>query len=295
MSSRFRGRIPPLDEFADEFLKTLAWLGGYCTTEQAQRLGIARSATRVLAHLRRFEHGGFLRKLAVYPGVYQITKSVTRLLEMDLMARRPHPIETVRNRLLAVNFYLEALRWPAAFLLDHEEKVAAFQDCGCPLSALPQRSGQPYLWEEFVLQLKDGGLCAAIVDRCHRKAYPQLWGFAQRFCACQECLGEGLELLVAVGSEARYQLYYRLLAHPGLQKVADGRFEISVSLYQVQKPVPLIRWLSSANGEPYKNTSNGMGGTSGRNGLGVVGSQGQASGLMKSWMANPVVVDPGNS
>ena len=130
MSSRFRGRIPLLDECADEFLKTLAWLGGYCATEQAQRLGIARSATRVLARLRRFEQGGFLRKLPAYPVVYQITKSVTRLLEMDLMARRHHPIETVRNRLLAVNFYLEALGWPAAFVLDHEEKVAAFRDCG---------------------------------------------------------------------------------------------------------------------------------------------------------------------
>jgi hypothetical protein len=276
MSSRFRGRNAPLDECADEFLKTLAWLGGYCTTEQAQRLGIARSATRVLARLRRFEQGGFLRKLPAYPGVYQVTKSVTRLLEMDLMARRRHPIETVRNRLLAVNFYLEVLRWPAAFLLDHEEKVAAFRDCGCPLSDLPQRSGQPYLWEEFVLQLEDGKLCAAVVDRSHRRAYPQLRGLAQRFGACQECLGDGLQLLVAVENEARYQLYCRLLADLGLQNLAEGRFETSVSLYQVQKPVPLVRWLSSTNGEPYENTSYGMGGTSGRNGLGVVGSQEQS-------------------
>jgi hypothetical protein len=276
MSSQFRGQIAVLDESADEFLKTLAWLGGYCTTEQAQRLGITRSATRVLARLRRFEQGGFLRKLPAYPVVYQITKSVTRLLEMDLMARRQHPIETVRNRLLAVNFYLEALGWPAAFLLDHEEKIAAFRDYRCPLSTLPQRSGQPYLWEEFVLQLEDGRLCAAVVDRSHRKAYPQLWGFAQRFCACQERLGDGLQLLVAVGSEARYQLYCRLLAHPGLQKVAEGRFEISVSLYQVQKLVPLIRWLSSPDAEEHEDTSKGMRATSGRESPGVIGSQEQS-------------------
>jgi hypothetical protein len=254
-SIRFSERLALLDERADEFLKTLGVLGGYCTAEQARRLGIAKSATRVLAHLRGLERGGFLRRLDVYPVVYQVTKSATRLLPTDLMARRPHPLTTVRSRLLAVNFYLEALRWPAEFVFDHEQKVRAFRNCGCVPDALPQRSGKPYLWEEFVLRLKDGRLCAAVVDRDHRSAYLQLWGFAKRFLACQELLGDRLQLLIGVGSEARYRLYCRLVGHPSLQKLSHGRFEISVSLYQMRKRVPLIWSLASPGGRPSEKTN----------------------------------------
>jgi hypothetical protein len=143
MVSPFSGRLALLDERADEFLKTVAYLGGYCSAEQAQRLGIGRSPTRVLAHLRDLERASFLRKVARYPVVYQVTKSTTRVLTMDLNARRPHPIETVRNRLLGMSFYLEVRGWPAEFVFDHEQKIALFLEHACPLPVLPQRSGQP--------------------------------------------------------------------------------------------------------------------------------------------------------
>jgi hypothetical protein len=250
MVSPFSGRLALLDERADEFLKTVAYLGGYCSAEQAQRLGIARSPTQVLAHLRDLERAGFLRKVAGYPVVYQVTKSTTRLLAMDLNARRPHPIVTVRNRLLGVSFYLEARGWPAEFVFDHEQKIALFRDCACPLNLLPRRSGKPYLWEEFILRLEDGRLCVALVDRYHRSGFLQLWGLAQRFCASLEHLGDRLQLLVTVGSEPRYRLYCQLIGHPRLQKLAQGRFEISVSLYRVQRPVLLLRTLLWPDGKP---------------------------------------------
>ena len=140
----------------------------------------------VLARLRGLERSGFLRKVVAYPVVYQVTKSATRLLGMDVIARRPHPIETVQNRLLAVSFYLEAVHWPAEFVFDHGQKTAAFRNQGCPLGALPQRSGKPYLWGEFVLRRRDASLCVAVVDYHHRSAFLQLWGLAKRFCPCLE-------------------------------------------------------------------------------------------------------------
>ncbi len=63
MVSPFSGRLALLDERTDEFLKTIACLGGYCSAEQVRRLGIARSPTRVLAHLGDLERAGFLRKI----------------------------------------------------------------------------------------------------------------------------------------------------------------------------------------------------------------------------------------
>ncbi len=87
MATRFRRRLLLLDERADDFLQTLVHLGGYCTAEQAQELGLASSATRVLARLRCLEEAAFLRRVANYPVVYQVTRSATRLLATDLMAR----------------------------------------------------------------------------------------------------------------------------------------------------------------------------------------------------------------
>lgn len=249
MVSPFSGRLALLDECADEFLKTVAYLGGYCSAEQAQRLGIARSPTRVLAHLRDLERAGFLRKVAGYPVVYQATKSTTRLLAMDLSARRPHPIETVRHRLLAVSFYQEARRWPAEFVFDHGQKLALFRDSGCSRSELPQRSGKLYLWEEFLLRLADRRLCVAVVDRYHRSAFQQLWSLAKRFRLCRERLGDRLQLLIAVRSEPRYRLYGQLLGHPTLQRLSQGGFEISVSLYRVERPVLFLRSLLWPDGQ----------------------------------------------
>lgn len=42
----------------------------------------------------------------------------------DLAARREHANETIRTRLLTVNFYLEAIRWPVESVFDHRQKIS---------------------------------------------------------------------------------------------------------------------------------------------------------------------------
>jgi hypothetical protein len=121
---RFRDRVGVLDERSQHFLKTVAWLGGYVTPEQAQELGIRNSVTRVHVQLKDLESWGFIKPVSAYPAIYQVTKSVTRLLGADLSARRQHTLETIRTRLLTVNFYLEAIRWRAKFVLDHKQKIS---------------------------------------------------------------------------------------------------------------------------------------------------------------------------
>ncbi len=138
----FRDRIALLDKGSQEFLTVLVALGGYCTVSQAEALKIVKS-TRARARLRTLERLGFLRRVAAYPVVYQVTKSTTRLLQRDSSNRRRHRLATVQARLLGVDFYLEACGWPAEFVLDHERKIATFTDAGCPLNALPQRGGKP--------------------------------------------------------------------------------------------------------------------------------------------------------
>ena len=75
VSIRFSQRLLLLDEPRDAFLRTLLYLGGYCTIEQAQKLGLANSATRVVAHLEALKKLGFLKQIASYPVIYQVTKS----------------------------------------------------------------------------------------------------------------------------------------------------------------------------------------------------------------------------
>jgi hypothetical protein len=244
IAGRFSQRLELLDERADRFLRTLASLGGYCTVEQAERLGVASSRTRALARLQGLEEGSFLRRVADYPIVYQMTKATARLLPTDSRARRPHSIETVRSRLAGVAFYLEAIHWPAEFVFDHAEKIAAFRERGCPLEALPQRAGVPYLWDWLVLRLADGRLCVAVTDRPFASVFLQLWGLAKRFSACLERLDQGLQLVIAVADEARHRLYCRLAAHPRLQRLGQGRFKVSVTPYQLRRPVPFIRALA---------------------------------------------------
>jgi len=214
------------------------------------------------------ERRGFLRRVAAYPVVYQVTKAATQLLPRDTMARRPHPIDTVRSRLLGVSFYLEARCWPAhhegfgwptEFVFDHGQKIGAFGEFGCPVDVLPERSGQPYLWEEFVLRGTDGRLWVAHVDRAHGSAFLQVWGLAKRFCRCLERLGERFELLVVVGSEARYRRYCRFVRHPRLWKLSQGRFEVRISLYRVRHPpafVPSLTWPNK--GLPDKYSTRGL-------------------------------------
>jgi hypothetical protein len=141
--------------------------------------------------------------------------------------------------LLAVNFYLEARDWPAEFILDHDGKIAALQKIGCSVDALPQRRGQPYLWEGFFLDLHDGGLCISVVDRAHCSAFLQALGFVRRFAHCRRSLGDRLFLVVAVNSDARRRLYSKVGRHPKVQEYSQGATE-SVSIYRVNLPVPCI-------------------------------------------------------
>jgi hypothetical protein len=181
VSIRFSKRLLLLDERSDDFLKTLVYLGGYCTIEQAQKLGLANSARRVVARLEALKQSGFLKQIAHYPVVYQVTGSATRLVGSDLMARRQRTPLTIRCRLLGVNFYLEAKAWPADFILDHAKKTALLNGVGCPTEALPHIGGQPYLWQEFVLRRDDGTICVAAVDRAHDTAKYQTRTLAQRY------------------------------------------------------------------------------------------------------------------
>lgn len=230
--------------------------------EQAKQFGIAGSETRALARLRALERAGFLRRVAVYPVVYQITGSTTRMLGADRRARRTHTTETVLHRLLAVNFYLEARGGRAKFVFDHDAKVAAFLDEGCPRNALPHRGGEPYLWEELVLWLGDGRIGIALVDRQHRSPFWQLWGFAKRFCRLTPLLGERLELLIVTGTNVRHRHYARFARHPALQKLArpGSRIIIKPSLVQrstksLQLLAPLSQSLFPTDEEPISDAA----------------------------------------
>jgi hypothetical protein len=237
MGIRFSDRTAMLDEGADEFLRRLAHLGGYCTVDQAQRMGLANSPTRVLFRLDCLERSKFLRRVFLHPFVYQITKAVTRLMGVDWMARRRHPIETARRRLLAVNFFLEASDWPTQFVLDHEEKIAAFRRIGCSADDLPGRFGRPYLWEDFVLDVGDGCLTVALVDRGHCDAFLQALTLVKRFADCRSRLGERLSVVVVVGSEGRHRLYSKAAEHPKVLEHCHGISE-PLSAYKVSTPVP---------------------------------------------------------
>ena len=139
-----------------------------------------------------------------------------------------------------MNFYLEAKKWPADFIFEHAGKVAAFGKIGCPQQLLPHRGGQPYLWEDFVLDVRDGGLCVAIVDRPHWSALLQLLSFVKRFALCCSRVGGRLSLTVAVGSEARRRLYERAARHRRVVEYSNGKTET----YQVSRPIPHIRTMT---------------------------------------------------
>jgi hypothetical protein len=214
MSIRFSQRLLLSDERTDAFLRTLVYLGGYGTVEQAQKLGLANSPTRIVAHLESLNTVGFLRQIAQYPAIYQVTKSATRLVGSDLMARRWHTSLTVRYKLLGINFYLEANCWPAEFRLPHPEKIARFNDAGCPTEALPQFRGRPCLWQKFVLLRPDGKVCAVAVDRGHDTVMYQTRTLAQRYARILEHLPSEFGLIVAVATERRYQFYRKWASRP---------------------------------------------------------------------------------
>jgi len=243
MATRFSERVALVDDRMDTFLTTLARLGGYSTVDQAQQMGLAKSLSQAQTRLNGLEQAGFVRRIAEYQIVYQITKSVVRLVGADTWARRPRAIDTVRWRLAVVSFYLEARRWPADFAFEQNEKIAALAKIGCPRELLPQRGGQPYLAEDFVVDTHDDSLCVAIVDRPHWNALLQLLRFVKRFAACRAHVRERLSLVVAVGSEARRRLYERAGRHRRVIEHSKGAVE-PASLYQVSTPTPHIRTLT---------------------------------------------------
>ena len=250
MNDRFDRRLSVLDDSAQQFIKAVAWLGGYVTTEQAHGLGIRNSVPRVHVELKDLESWGFIKRVALYPAVYQVTKSVTRLLGRDLSARHRHPAETIRTRLLAVNFYLEAANWPVEFVFDHQQKIANFRQLGCEPCLLPQRAGKPYLWEDFVMHRHAGGLGVAAVDRYNHSAFLQLHELVKRFRRCLAFTPDQLKLMLVVGTDARYRLCTRLARHPSLQKLLPSMpkaVTAALRLYRVQQAVPAFRLLVQDN------------------------------------------------
>jgi hypothetical protein len=231
---RFQSRTALVDEHVVGFLQIVTELGGYCTREQAKALELANSNTRVSAHLKGLERAGFVRRVAEYPVVYQITGATTRLLNRDRHARRAHDAVRVVSRLLAVSFYLEARLWPADFTFDHQRKINMFFYEGCPLDALPQRGGRPYLWEELVLWHDYNRIGVAIVDDEQRSPLSQLKGFARGFSRLVACLRERLRMLVVTGSDTRHQFYCRLVHHPDVMKFSPPGFAIIIEPYRVR-------------------------------------------------------------
>jgi hypothetical protein len=241
---RFRDRVGVLDERSQDFLKTVAWLGGYVTPEQAQELGIRNSVTRVHVQLKDLESWGFIKAASAYPSIYQVTKSVTRLLGSDLSARREHTFETIRTRLLTVNFYLEAIRWPVEFVFDHQQKVTKLCQLVGEPALLPYRSSKPYLWQDIVLQRRSGEVVLTMVDHFGRHSYRQLYRHLKRFAPS---LGpDDLRLMIVVSSEHREQLFRRKLNHARLQQLlqdqgVDLPLRDMVTIYRVRRAVPVVR------------------------------------------------------
>lgn len=242
--SRFRDRIAILDERSRRFFATVAWLGGYVTPDQAQELGMRNSTTSVHVQLKHLESRRFIKLIATYPAVYQVTKSVTRLLGADLAARRLHTLETIQTRLLMVNFYLEAIRWPVEFIFDHKQKVSKLcQLVGEPF-LLPHRGGKPYLWQDIVLQRPSGDVVLTMVDHFGRHPYRQLYRYLKRFAPT---LGpHDLRLMVVVSSERREQLFRRQLNYTRLQRLLEDQgvylpLRDMVAIYRVRRAVPVVR------------------------------------------------------
>jgi hypothetical protein len=240
-AENFRRRSAMMDEKSEHFLKLLINLGGYCTVAHAEALKLGESGKQARGRLRGLERLGFLRRVAAYPAVYQVTKSSTRHLGRDSGARRRHPLPTVQARLLAVDFYLAARKWPAEFTLDHEHKIATFIDNGCPIHVLPQRGGRPYLREEFLLWPPNGRIAIALIDQAHIGARSQIRGLIRRYLPVMRHLGGGvMDLLMVSGSERRHFLCQRLLQDRRFRATWPSGIPITVKPYWVLRPTPPV-------------------------------------------------------
>jgi DNA-binding Lrp family transcriptional regulator len=241
MLSSFWDRQALLDDVSVQFLRVLDALGGYCAVAQAKALRIGSSEREIRARLKGLERLGFLRRVTIYPVVYQITKSVTRLLGRDSSSRRRHTLATVRARVLAMTLYLEAREWPAEFEFDDERKITTFIDAGCPLGALPRRGGRPYLREHFVLWLPDGRIGVAMVDQPYPSPLSQLRNLIRQFLPLLRILLSELDLLIVTGDKGRCHIYERLLAgHPAIQKLGLGEYVARIKPIWVRSPAPKI-------------------------------------------------------
>jgi hypothetical protein len=235
----FRNRSNCVDDVSAQFLKLLVALGGYCTASQAQEL--IASATQVRARLKGLERLGFLRRITKYPVVYQVTKSATRLLGPDSSSRRQHKLPTVQARLLGVHFYLEARKWPAEFVFDHQEKIAIFTDAGCPSSTLPQRSGKPYLREHLLFWMPDWRTGIAMIDIPAPGVLTRLKVFLREFLPLLRHFRTEPDLFIVTTDKGRSHSYERLLKrHRAIHKLGLGELTNRVKTYCVKPPLPSI-------------------------------------------------------
>ena len=241
MNGSLAKRVALLDEMSEYFLRQLVELGGYCTALQAEALGIAKTAKRVRGRLRMLERLGFLRRVTKYPVVYQVTKSATRLHGPDSSTRRRHMPPTVQARLLGVHFYLEALRWPATFFFDHEEKIMTFENAQCPLTLLPQRNGKPYLREHLVFLLPDQRLGIAMIDLLQPGMMSRLRVFVRQYLPLLRHLHDDLDLLIVTADKRRAFTYQRLLrTNRTVIRLGLGALTARVKPYSVKPPAPTI-------------------------------------------------------
>jgi hypothetical protein len=176
---------------------------------------------------------------------------VTEGLAGNLLVRRTgaHNVATVVSRLLAVSFYLEARLWPAEFAFDHQHKINTFVYEDCPIDAIPQRGGKPYLWEELVLWHDYNRIGVAIMDDQQRSPLSQLKGFARGFSRLVTCLGERLRMLVVTGTESRQRLYCRLVHHPAVMKLSPRGYAITIEPYQVRSGAKSLQLLPRGNSQ----------------------------------------------
>ncbi len=238
---RFSSRLIYIHEDLRKFLRRLTALGGYCTAQQAKSLQLAGRDRGVRGRLRMLERLGFLRRVSKYPVVYQVTKTTTRLLGWDSSTRRRHTLETVQARLLTVHFYIEARAWPAEFVFKHEEKIRIFTDAGCPLSTLPQRDGQPYLRDYFMLWLSDLRIAIAMIDQPGPDVFVRLRLFLRQFLPVLRSVREVIDLLIVTADQQRRYAYEKLLRRSrAIHKLGLGSLAPRIKPYCVQPPVPTI-------------------------------------------------------
>jgi hypothetical protein len=101
-------------------------------------------------------------------------------------------------------------------------KIALLTQQGCPLPMIPERGVRPYLWDEFLLKVRDGTITIAQVDDQGRGTFSQANNLAISFSEVTKYLPQYSGLYIITGSEARDRSYGRVLKHPDMQQVHTG-------------------------------------------------------------------------